>query len=107
MRPLFLIMTIFISGVFAEGCQLTLARLNYSGGGDGYANPSAYPNLIAAVRKRTKIPVRDTIATVEILDERLFRYPFLVMTGHGDVHFTAKELNNNFLSFYTISFLTR
>jgi len=79
------------SAVSGEDCQLTLARLKYGGGGDWYANPSAYPNLAAAARLRAGLPVCDTIATVEIMDERLFRYPFIVMTGHGDVHFTAHE----------------
>ena len=73
------------------GCQLTIARLKYGGGGDWYANPSAYPNLALAARERAGLPVCDTVATVEVLDERLFRYPFICMTGHGDVHFTAKE----------------
>ena len=74
-----------------EECQLTIARLKYGGGGDWYANPSAYPNLIRAIQERTKLPVCDTMAVVEIMDEQLFRYPFLCMTGHGNVHFTAKE----------------
>jgi hypothetical protein len=94
MRPILIMLAsvVFsISGAFAEECQLTIARLKYGGGGDWYANISAYPNLIIAARERIKLPICDTIATVEILDERLFRYPFLVMTGHGDVHFTAKE----------------
>jgi hypothetical protein len=86
-----LIMLAVVSFVVAQDCQLTIARLKYGGGGDWYANPSAYPNLIKAVRERTKLPVCDTLAVVGIMDERLFRYPFLCMTGHGDVHFTAKE----------------
>jgi hypothetical protein len=83
--------TMLITGVGAQECQLTLARLRYGGGGDWYANPSSYPNLIKAIRARTRLPVCDTMATVEIMDERLFRYPFICMTGHGDVHFTARE----------------
>lgn len=77
--------------IAAQNCQLTIARLKYGGGGDWYTNPSSYPNLIKAARERTKLPVCDTVAVVEIMDDRLFRYPFLVMTGHGDVHFTPKE----------------
>jgi hypothetical protein len=83
----------FLCTVVAAGgeCQLTIARLKYGGGGDWYANPSAYPNLVKAIRERTDLPVCDTLATVEIMDERLFRYPLVVMTGHGDVRFTARE----------------
>ncbi|MBN2038097.1 MAG: DUF4159 domain-containing protein [Chitinispirillaceae bacterium] len=89
-----IILLAFIMGAaFADGgeCQLTIARLKYGGGGDWYANPSAYPNLIQAIRQRTDLPVCDTLATVEIMDERLFHYPFVCMTGHGDVRFTARE----------------
>jgi hypothetical protein len=84
---------LFLCNVAAAGgeCQLTLARLKYGGGGDWYANPSAYPNLVKAIRERTDLPVCDTLATVEIMDEKLFRYPLVCMTGHGDVRFTARE----------------
>ena len=75
----------------ADSCQLTIARLKYEGGGDWYADPSSLPNLVKAVRERTGLPVCDTIATIEIVNDRLFRFPFLYMTGHGDVHFTQKE----------------
>jgi hypothetical protein len=72
-------------------CQLTIARLKYGGGGDWYDDPSSLPNLIAAVHERTKIPLCDTETVVEIMDERLFRCPFLYMSGHGNVAFTEKE----------------
>jgi hypothetical protein len=72
-------------------CELTIAVLKYGGGGDWYTNPSSLPNLVAAAHERTTVPVCDTVATVEIMDDRLFRYPFLYMTGHGNVHFTEAE----------------
>jgi hypothetical protein len=74
-----------------SNCQFTLARLKYGGGGDWYANPSSLPNLVAAARTRTKLPLCDSIATIEIMDERLFHFPFIYMTGHGDVRFTNQE----------------
>lgn len=72
----------------ASDCELTIARLKYDGGGDWYANPSSLPNLAEAVRERTKAPVCDTVATVSALDDDLFRYPFIYMTGHGNVQFS-------------------
>jgi hypothetical protein len=69
----------------------TIARLRYGGGGDWYADPSSLPNLLAALRERTNIRAADEEARVEILDEELFRHPFLYMTGHGTVRFTAAE----------------
>ena len=72
-------------------CQFVIARLKYSGGGDWYSDPSSLPNLITAVRQRTDIPICDSIAVVALMDDRLFRHPFLYMTGHGNVSFTLQE----------------
>ncbi|MBD3321625.1 MAG: DUF4159 domain-containing protein [Chitinivibrionales bacterium] len=80
-----------VSTAHGAGCELTVARLQYGGGGDWYADPSSLPNLIEYVRKHTAAPVCDTTATVEIMSDRLFTYPFLYMTGHGNVHFTDRE----------------
>jgi hypothetical protein len=71
--------------------KFTIARLKYNGGGDWYANPSSLPNLIQAVQKRTSIPINDTFATVEIMDDHFFHFPFIYLTGHGDIHFTNQE----------------
>ena len=72
--------------------RLTVARLQYDGGGDWYANPSSIPNLLAAIRERTSFPVERTEARVTIMDDRLWDYPFLHMTGHGNVTFTDAEM---------------
>jgi len=82
---------IYIIALNAAECEFTLALLHYEGGGDWYANPSSLPNLVKAVKKRTEISICDTITTVKILDKDLFRYPFIYMTGHGNVHFTYAE----------------
>lgn len=80
-----------ITFIFAGECEFTIARLQYDGGGDWYANPSSLPNLIKAVGKRTDISICDSVTTVTILDDDLFRYPFIYMTGHGNVNFTHAE----------------
>jgi hypothetical protein len=72
-------------------CEFTLAKLKYEGGGDWYSNPSSLPNLVQAVRKRTDIPICDTVAAVSVLDDDLFRYPFIYMTGHGNITFSHAE----------------
>jgi len=76
---------------FSGHCEFTLAQLRYDGGGDWYANPSSLPNLVSAVQSRTSISICDTIAAVSILDETFFRYPFIYMTGHGNVRFSHTE----------------
>ncbi len=71
--------------------SITIARLQYDGGGDWYANPSSLPNLLEAVRERTAIPVAAREVTVRPLDPGLRDHPFLYMTGHGNVRFTPQE----------------
>lgn len=72
--------------------QLAVARLQYDGGGDWYANPSSLPNLIAAINERTTLKVDPNEARVTLMDDRLFDYPFLHATGHGNIHFTDAEI---------------
>jgi hypothetical protein len=72
--------------------RMTIARLQYDGGGDWYANPSSIPNLLAAIGARTTLPVGRTEARVTLMDDRLWDYPFIHMTGHGNVHFSDEEI---------------
>ena len=70
---------------------LTITRLQYEGGGDWYANPSSLPNLLAAIRERTGLPVSAQPQTVRPLDPTLKDHPYLYMTGHGNVRFSPEE----------------
>ncbi len=90
-RFLYVLFFCILSPLFSQNCEFTIARLQYDGGGDWYANPSSLPNLIHAVKKNTTIPICDSVATVKILDDNLFRYPFVYITGHGNIHFTHAE----------------
>lgn len=69
----------------------TIARLRYNGGGDWYSDPTSLPNLLRGLRERTNVETASREARVEILDEELFRYPFLYMTGHGRISFSPAE----------------
>ncbi|MDR3013075.1 MAG: DUF4159 domain-containing protein [Chitinispirillales bacterium] len=79
------------TALFAQPCQLSIARLRYGGGGDWYTGPSMLPNLAKAAKERTRLPICDNTAVVQISDQNFFHYPFLFMTGHGEVRFTAQE----------------
>ncbi|BAH38294.1 MAG TPA: DUF4159 domain-containing protein [Gemmatimonas aurantiaca] len=72
--------------------RLAIARLQYEGGGDWYGNPSSLPNLIKAIADRTSLPIERTEAKVKLTDSALFDYPFLHMTGHGEVKFSDTEV---------------
>lgn len=75
-----------------QAAPLTIGRLQYGGGGDWYANPSALPNLLEAIRTRTGIPVAAREEVVTPLDPSLPDFPLIHMTGHGDVVFEPAEL---------------
>jgi hypothetical protein len=75
-----------------DGPRLTLARLQYDGGGDWYANPSSLPNLIRAINERTTLQVAPSEARVRLTDEKLWDYPFLHATGHGVMRFSDAEV---------------
>lgn len=62
-----------------------VARLKYTGGGDWYANPSSFPNLLRELRLRTGIPTVSEEAVVSLDDEKLYAYPMLCVTGHGTI----------------------
>lgn len=72
--------------------RLAIARLQYDGGGDWYANPSSITNLLAAIAERTTLDVERNEARVSLTDNRLWDYPFLHMTGHGNVMFSETEV---------------
>ncbi len=74
------------------GAQLQIARLKYEGGGDWYNDPDAIPNLATEINARTNIKVSTDEAQVSLLDEKLYQYPFLFMTGHGNVSFSDQEV---------------
>ena len=71
---------------------LTIARLQYDGGGDWYANPSSLPNLLAAIRERTSLDVDKVEARVRLTDDKLWDYPFLHVTGHGNIRLSDEEV---------------
>lgn len=75
-----------------DPAPLTIARLHYGGGGDWYANPSSLPNLLQRIGRDTRIPVARREAVVTPLSPDLRDYPYLYMTGHGNVRFSEEEL---------------
>ena len=70
----------------------TVARLKYGGGGDWYNGPTEIPNLLAFLRAETPIRAATEEAQVEVMDEELFAYPVLYLTGHGNIRLTEEEV---------------
>jgi hypothetical protein len=75
----------------AQG-ELTIAQLQYGGGGDWYANPSGVPNLLKAIRERTGLQVSEHPGKVKPTDPTLWNYPYIYITGHGNIKFTDEEV---------------
>lgn len=71
-----------------------LAILKYNGGGDWYSNPTALPNLIKYCNNTIDTKLKDKPETVEVSSINIFQYPFLHMTGHGNVVFSDEEAGN-------------
>ena len=71
---------------------MTIGRLHYDGGGDWYANPSSLPNLLSAVRTRTTLRVAGEEKVVTLSDDDLWNVPYIYMTGHGNVHWSDRDL---------------
>lgn len=79
--------------MFSANAQ-ELAILKYKGGGDWYSNPTALPNLIRYSNNEVDTKLKDKPATVEVGSVNIFQYPFLHMTGHGNVVFSNEEAQN-------------
>ncbi len=80
------------TGASAPQTDLTIAQLQYGGGGDWYANPSGLPNLLKTIRQRTGLQVSDQPARVKLTDPNLWNYPYIYITGHGNIKFTDEEV---------------
>lgn len=85
--------TVFLLIIIREiSASIVIARLKYEGGGDWYNDPDAIPNLTREINRRTSLKVERDQAVVSILDKNLFNYPFLFMTGHGNISFSEEEV---------------
>lgn len=71
-----------------------LAILQYKGGGDWYANPTALPNLIAFTNEQINTRLNPKPAVVKAESNDIFNYPFIHMTGHGNVSFDEVAIEN-------------
>lgn len=75
-----------------ENLHIRPARIRYGGGGDWYADPSSLPNLLREFEARTGIPAAGEEKVIDLTDPELSLYPFLYMTGHGNIKLDGREL---------------
>ena len=83
----------------------SIARIHYGGGGDWYSDPSSIPNLLNYLNKNTAISANLEEIRIKLTDEDANQYPYLYLTGHGNINFSDDEvialrsilMNNGFL----------
>ncbi|NNE27718.1 MAG: DUF4159 domain-containing protein [Saprospiraceae bacterium] len=90
----FILLVLFSVQNFDSEPTIKLALLKYSGGGDWYANPTALPNLSYFCNQELDTNIDPNYATVDVGSAELFNYPFVHMTGHGNVVFSDAEARN-------------
>jgi hypothetical protein len=78
----------------AKAQNTQIALLKYNGGGDWYANPTSLPNLVNFCNKELGSNIKTDIPTVEVGSKEIFNYPFVHITGHGNVVFAQEEAEN-------------
>ena len=91
------VLLVALAGAFQQvfpqdGIQLAL--LKYGGGGDWYANPTSLTNLAAFCNKNLGTTLANDYATVDAGSPELFNYPFIHVTGHGNIFFKDQEAQN-------------
>lgn len=83
---------LLLTATFANSQEIAL--LKYSGGGDWYANPTSLPNLIKYSNQNNNTRIKLKPGLVEPSSPDLFSYPFVHMTGHGNVVFSDSDVIN-------------
>ena len=89
-----LISIFVLSNYTSAQSSYQIAVLKYGGGGDWYSNPTSLPNLIEFCNQNLKTNIKPEVEIVEVGSVDLFNYPFIHMTGHGNVIFSDVEANN-------------
>ena len=79
-----------LSTLFAQ--SFSIARVHYSGGGDWYSDPSSLPNLLNYLNSNTPMSAHLEEFRIKLTDDDANQYPYLYMTGHGNVRFTDDEV---------------
>ena len=85
---------ILIAFIWNLGFTQEIAVAKYSGGGDWYANPTSLPNLAKFCNQNINTKINTKIATVDVGSTEIFSYPYIHMTGHGNVVFSPNDVIN-------------
>ena len=84
-------MTLCLIGTL-QAQTFSIARVHYSGGGDWYSDPSSLPNLLTYVKENTPVSIDPEEVRIKLTDDNANQYPYLYLTGHGNIRFTDNEV---------------
>ena len=93
MRLIILLITILPYQIYCQG-TFQIAVLKYNGGGDWYANPTSLKNLILFCNENIGTNIENEPAVIEANNLNIFSYPFVHVTGHGNIIFDQNEIEN-------------
>lgn len=93
-KPLLFLMLLLIISSFSRISTIKIAVLKYDGGGDWYSNPTAITNLALFANQNLETQIDPDYDEVEVGSVDLFTYPFVHMTGHGNVVFSEGQASN-------------
>ena len=91
---LFLLTQVIFFSFYSQNYSYKIGLLKYNGGGDWYANPTALSNLIEFCNSEIGTNINPVYDEVEVGDNIIFNYPYIHLTGHGNVVFDANEVSN-------------
>ena len=91
---IFILTQLIFSSFYSQNYSYKIGLLKYNGGGDWYANPTALSNLIEFCNSEIGTNINPVYDEVEVGDNIIFNYPYIHLTGHGNVVFDANEVNN-------------
>lgn len=82
----------FLLTCFLYSQEFNIARIQYDGGGDWYSDPSSLPNLLDYLKTHTPMKNAGTEIRIKLTDNNAKHYPYLYMTGHGNIKFSENEI---------------
>ncbi|MDB4835338.1 DUF4159 domain-containing protein [Cyclobacteriaceae bacterium] len=95
MKKLLLILSLFLLFSFhQQNYAFKIGRLQYDGSGDWYANETSLPNLIAFANKQLGTKIAPKEDHIKPSSTNIFNYPYIHMTGHGNVVFSTNDAQN-------------
>lgn len=94
MRNFVIIFLFFAFSGLAQNQGVKIALAKYNGGGDWYSDPTALPNLIAFCNQNLKTNIYPEPSTVEVGSPEIFNFPYVELTGHGNIIFSESDVIN-------------